>query len=176
MVARRPLVVLCLLALAFAARAAPPAEYRLKAAFLLNFAEFVEWPHGAFASADAPLVICVIGVDPFGDALDQTVEGESIDQRRIVVRRSLTASDPQLCHVMFISRSEGNRLREVLEATGTATPVLTVSDIDGFVGRGGTIGFLLERKRIRFEIGLSTAQQRRLKLSSQLLSLGRIVR
>ncbi|MCU1348191.1 MAG: YfiR family protein [Acidobacteria bacterium] len=182
MVARRPLravaLALALLAVTLASpaqSAAPTAEYRVKAAFLLNFIHFVDWPPGAFASRDAPLVICVVGVDPFGEALDQTIEGETIDQRRIVVRRSRTGADAQGCQLVFISRSEGNRLDDVFASMGSTAPVLTVSDIDGFVPRGGTIGFLLDRNRVRFEIGLSTAQRRHLKVSSQLLSLGRIV-
>jgi hypothetical protein len=162
--------------LASSARSAPTAEYRVKAAFLLNFTHFVEWPADAFAGRDAPLVICVIGVDPFGEALDQIIEGESTDHRRIIVRRSNSAAHSQTCHLVFISRSEGQRIDEVLDAIGSSAPVLTVSDIDRFVRHGGTIGFLLDRNRVRFEIGLNTAQRRRLKLRSQLLSLGRIVR
>jgi hypothetical protein len=174
-VTRRPLLAILLLAvsLAPAVRSAPTAEYRVKAAFLLNFLHFVEWPPGTFASRDAPLVICVLGNDPFGEMLDETVEGESIDERRIVVRRARSVAELPPCQLLFISQSEGGRLQEILQQVGSTTPVLTVSDIDDFVSRGGTIGFFLDRNRIRFEIGLGTAQRRHLKLSSQLLSLGR---
>jgi len=157
------------------AQAAPAAEYRVKAAFLLNFLHFVEWPPETFANANAPIVICVIGDDPFGDALEQTVEGEAVGQRRIVVRRARTIAEVPPSQLVFISRSEGGRLDDVFAALGSATPVLTVSDIDHFAGRGGIIGFLLDRNRVRFEIDRSAAQRRHLKLSSQLLSLGRIV-
>jgi hypothetical protein len=145
------------------AQITPSAEYRLKAAFLFNFVQFVEWPSSAFADDRAPLVICVVGSDPFGDALDQTVA------RRAGDRESLDA-----CHLLFVSRSEQTRLPTVLQSMGSAAPVLTVSDIDGFVGEGGTIGFFLDRKRIRFEISPSQAHRRGLKLSSQLLGLGRV--
>lgn len=176
MVTRWPLVAFAVLAAAFPGSArGPSSEYRVKAAFLLNFTQFVEWPPGAFASRDAPLVICVIGADPFGEALDQTIEGESIDKHRIIARR-LRSADSQTCHLVFISRSEQNRLDQVLGEVGGAAPVLTVSDIDGFVPRGGTIGLFLDRNRVRFEIDVNTAHRRHLKLSSQLLSLGRTVR
>ena len=157
------------------AQVAPAAEYRVKAAFLLNFLHFVEWPSATFASGDAPIVICVVGADPFGDALEQTVEGESVDQRRIVIRRARTPADVPPCQLVFISRSEAERLDDVFGALGGTAPVLTVSDIDHFAARGGIIGFLLDRNRVRFEIARSAAQRRHLKLSSQLLSLGRIV-
>lgn len=156
------------------AQITPSAEYRLKAAFLFNFVQFVEWPSSAFADDRAPLVICVVGSDPFGDALDQTVEGESVDGRRIVARRAGDRESLDACHLLFVSRSEQTRLPTVLQSMGSAAPVLTVSDIDGFVGEGGTIGFFLDRKRIRFEISPSQAHRRGLKLSSQLLGLGRV--
>jgi hypothetical protein len=166
-----------MLAVALSARGqpAPAEEYRVKAAFLLNFTHFVEWPPGTFASPDAPLELCVIGTDPFGQTLEQTVEGESVDERGIVVRRPRTAADAQGCHVTFISRSEEDRVEEDLRAIGSGAPMLLVSDVDLFASRGGTIGFFLDRSRVRFEIGLGTARRRGLKLSSQLLSLGRIV-
>jgi hypothetical protein len=175
-VVARPALVSAVLAVtfAFAARSAPTAEYRIKAAFLLNFTHFVEWPAAAFTSPDAPLVICVVGIDPFGEALDQTVAGESIGQRRIAIRRLQTIADSRTCHVVYISRSESNRFDEVLDAVGAVAPVLSVSDIDGFASRGGTIGFYLDRNRVRFEIGPNTWERRHLKLSSQLLRLGRI--
>jgi len=156
------------------ARPATPPEYRIKAVFLFNFLQFVEWPANAFASSTAPIAICILGDDPFGEALDQTVAGESIANRALVVRRAGRSENLDTCHLLFISRSERPHLGEVLRAVGNSAPVLTVSDIEGFVARGGTIGFFLERKRVRFEINPSHAQRRGLKLSSQLLGLGRI--
>ncbi|HEV7765907.1 MAG TPA: YfiR family protein [Thermoanaerobaculia bacterium] len=148
------------------------AEYRIKAVFLFNFVQFVEWPPNAFANENAPLALCVLGTDPFGESLDQVVAGESVQNRRLVVRRpNITEIDD--CHLLFVSKSEQPRLGEVLQHVGSA-PVLTVSDIDGFVTRGGTIGFYLDRKRVRFEISPSRAQTRGLKMSSQLLGLGKI--
>jgi hypothetical protein len=175
-VARRILSALGALAItvSLSAQTTPLPEYRIKAAFLFNFMQFVEWPATAFANERAPLVICVVGNDPFRDALDQTLEGESIRTRRIVARRVRDSEALDTCHLLFISKSEKGHLSKVLQAVGSSAPVLTVSDIDGFVAGGGTIGFFLERQRVRFEISPSQAQRRGLKLSSQLLGLGRI--
>jgi hypothetical protein len=150
------------------------AEYRIKAAFLFNFVQFVEWPPNAFTNERAPLVVCVAGRDPFGDALDQTLAGEWAGKRSIVVRRASGPEGLGSCHLLFVSKSEKGRLGTLLQAVGDSAPVLTVSDIEGFVDGGGTIGFFLERKRVRFEISPSQAQQHGLKLSSQLLGVGRI--
>lgn len=159
---------------AASAQRVPTAEYRIKAVFLFNFVHFVEWPPSAFANATAPIEICILGTDPFGDALDQTVQGESIGNRRLVVRRMEHVVTAGTCHLLFVSRSEQGRLGQVLHAIGSSRSVLTVSEIDGFVGRGGAIGFFLDRQRVRFEISPSHTQGRGLKVSSQLLSLGKI--
>lgn len=156
------------------AQTAAEAEYRIKAVFLFNFVQFVEWPSNAFANEAAPLALCVLGNDPFGEMLDQVVDGESVEGHKLLVRRPNLA-DVGACHLLFVSKSEQPRLGEVLRQLGSA-PILTVSDIDGFVGRGGTIGFFLDRKRVRFEISPARAQTRGLKMSSQLLGLGKIHR
>jgi hypothetical protein len=158
----------------YSAQAVSLAEYRIKAVFLFNFVQFVEWPSNAFADARAPLVICIVGENPFGDALDQTIEGEMIDQRKLIVRHTGESENLHTCHLLFVSRSEKAHLGDVLRAVGHSAPVLTVSDIEGFVAGGGMIGFFLERNRVRFEIDPSRAQRHGLKLSSQLLGLGRI--
>lgn len=158
------------------AQTASPAEYRIKAAFLFNFLQFVQWPPAAFADERAPLVICVVGDDPFGEVLDQTLEGETVAKRGIVARRMSDEESLDACHLLFVSGSEKRRLGKVLQSVSRAAPVLTVSDIDGFVAGGGTIGFFLERNRVRFEINPAQARRHGLKLSSQLLGLGRILR
>jgi hypothetical protein len=157
------------------AQAAAPKEYQVKAVFLFNFTHFVEWPPAAFASATAPLTICVVGDDPFGRALDDTIAGESIGARRLAVRRPHRTESLDACQLLFVSRSEAHRLDEVLRMTGTSTSILTVSDIDRFVARGGDVGFFLDRDRVRFEISIEHAKRRGLKVQSQLLSLARIV-
>jgi hypothetical protein len=173
---RTILVAFGALIVAFTSSAQTPsqAEYRIKAVFLFNFVQFVQWPPSAFADERAPLVICVVGNDPFGDALDQTVTGESTGTRKLVLRRATDAEKLDSCHMLFVSRSEQTRVGAVLQSIGPSNPVLTVSDIDNFVERGGAIGFFLERNRVRFEISPTEAQRRGLKVSAQLLDLGRI--
>ena len=148
-------------------------EYHIKALFLFNFIQFVEWPDDAFSSADAPLVIGVLGDDPFGEVLDEVVRGETIKNRPISVKRSHRLSDLAGCQLIFISRSESRRLEETLRELENR-PVLTVGETDRFAHRGGIIAFYPDGKKVRFEINPSTARRVGLKISSELLGLGKI--
>src|SRR6267154_357061 len=125
-----------------------PPEYRLKAVFLFNFAEFVSWPSEAFIDPQAPLVIGVLGENPFGTHLDEVVRGERVNNRQLVVERYRRVEDIKVCHILFISRSEAGRLDEILPRLKNRS-VLTVSDIDRFAARGGIIRFINEKNRIR---------------------------
>lgn len=151
-----------------------PQEYQIKAVFLLNFLQFVEWPESAFATPDAPLRVGVLGHDPFGPILDEAVRGEAVRGRAVEVVRSRSWRELRNCQVVFISRSERRRLAEFLAGWGEA-PILTVSDAPGFARAGGIIGFFVDGNRVRFEINRRNAQRRELKLSSQLLGVARIV-
>ena len=168
-------VVLLLAALgparAAAATPAPLAEYEVKAAFLHNFARFVEWPE---AAASGPLVVGVLGEDPFGPLLDRTFAGKTLRNQPIHVRRLARVEDAAGVHVVFISRSEEGRLADILRPL-RGTPVLTVSDIPDFAARGGIIGLRLEDQKVRFDIDPNQAARAGLKLSSQLLKLARLV-
>lgn len=157
-----------------AAEERPAREYQVKAAFLLNFVRFVEWPPEAFADPAAPLRIGVLGDDPFGVALDDTVRDETVRNRPLAVQRGRTIEELTGCHLVFVSRSEQGRAAEII-AHYARQAVLMVSDIEGFASRGGTIDFYLDGKRVRFSINQTGAQRQNLKLSAQLLSLGRIV-
>lgn len=156
------------------AQAAASREYQVKAVFLFNFLQFVEWPAEAFSDPTAPLRIGVLGDDPFGPALDEAIKGETVQGRRLVVRRSQRLEDLQDCQLLFISKSENRRAGEILSRLGDR-PVLTVSEINGFARQGGVIAFYPEGKKVRFEINPATARHAGLKLSSQLLGLGRVV-
>lgn len=145
-------------------------EYQLKAAFLFNFAKFVTWPESAFSGRNAPLVIGVVGPDPFGAALEKTLEGKSIGERRIEVRRFDDARDAKKSHILFIARSNAERLAETIGALEGA-PVLTVGEDEEFTLRGGIIRFLTLDNRIRFEANSESARKAGLGLSSQLLKL-----
>jgi len=151
-----------------------PGEYEVKAAFLYNFAKFVEWPAGAFASQDSPFSIAVVGDDPFGPALDKVVAGKAIDGHRITLKRFRRAADIQTCHVLFVSQSEKGNWARIHSALGTSS-TLTVSDIHPFVQRGGMIQFILEARKVRFDICDDAGARAHLKMSSKLLQLARNV-
>lgn len=149
-------------------------EYQVKAAFLYNFLQFVEWPDTAFPDAQAPLGIGVLGENPFGNVLDEIVAGEIIRNRTVVVRRTFDIEALNHCNVIFISASEAARLEEIMPRL-QAKAILTVSEIERFTERGGTIRFYLEGKKVRFEINPAIAHAHGMKMSSQLLSLGTVV-
>ena len=156
------------------AQTARASEYRLKAVFLFNFAQFVDWPPEAFPDSQAPLVIGVLGDDPFGGFLDETVRGEHLGGRPFEIRRSQSVDEIKPCLLLFISQSEGNRVEEIL-ASLKHRPILTVSDGDGFAGRGGMIQFVTDRNRIRLKINLRAAQGANLTISSKLLRVAEVV-
>ena len=147
-------------------------EYQVKAAFLYNFAKFVDWPAEAFAGSNGKLVIGVIGDDPFGGSLDQAVSGKGINGRSLVIRRLKWNQDLRSCHIIFISSSERQRLPQIIQSLRGAR-VLTVGDMGQFNQQGGIINFILEANKVRFEINSRGADQARLKISSKLLSLAK---
>lgn len=161
--------LLLVLLLPGAARAQAP-EYDVKAAFLFNFVKFVEWPPTAFAGDRAPLTICVYGEDPFGRTLDALVVGERAGERGLLVRRPDSLAALEGCHILFVCRSEKDRLGEVLEQV-QGTPVLTVGDTDGFLRAGGVINFILEGSKVRFLIDQAAAERNGLRISSKLMRL-----
>jgi hypothetical protein len=162
-----------------AAPAAAPAqaspEYQLKAVFLFNFAQFVEWPAGAFPGPDAPLVIGILGDDPFGPYLDETIRGESVNNRPLSIRRYRTVQEIDTCQILFVSRREQGHLQGILDSL-KGRSILTVSDAEGFASRGGMIRFVTDRNRIRLRINLEAARAANLTLSSKLLRPAQIVR
>ncbi len=161
------------LLLAGSAWAAEFDEYAVKAAYLYNFAKFVEWPPEAFADADAPLRICIAGDNPFGDAL-ATLSGKTVGSHPVEVRPIPTAAGFDQCHIVFISRAEQGRFKTLLTKL-LRLPILTVSDIGHFAQAGGMIGLVETDQRIRFDINLAVTRQANLKLNSHLLKLATIV-
>lgn len=179
MVLLKKLVILGLLGLLAPAEggwadAATGLEYQVKAAFLYNFAKFVEWPADAFEGAGGAVILCVMGDDPFGDSLGNVVRGESLNGRRLAVHRTRDLSDLHACHVVFVPRSERSRQERILDAL-RHRGVLTVGESDGFLTGGGMIRFVLEQNKVRFDINLEAAEESGLKLSSRLLRLARTV-
>lgn len=149
-------------------------EYEVKAAFLFNFAQFCEWPEEAFDSTNSPLVIGVLGEDPFGRSLDEIVRGEFVQRRRIEVRRYRSVNEIRECHILFISRSEQPHIERILSRLDTR-PILTVSDMENFAARGGMIRFFTEQKRVRLRINISEVRRGRLNISSKVLNLAEVV-
>ncbi len=147
-------------------------EYSVKAAFLFNFTKYIEWPPEAFARPDAPLEICVFGSDPFGETLDQTVAGESVNGHKVVVHRVSRSPVPKSCHVVFFGAVEKGD-HNVLPELGRG--VLTVGEGEPFLGEGGMIAFVIENRRVRFAINQTAAAGAGLRLSSQLLKVAKSV-
>jgi len=148
-------------------------EYDIKAALLFNLTQFTEWPARTFSDTNAPIVIGILGENPFGARLDKVVAGERV-QNRPVITRYFNDPDEVKCHVLFISKSETLRVdRLISKFRGSA--MLTVSDIDRFARRGGMVRFVTERGRVRFNINPGEVEAAGLKLSSKLLRIAEIV-
>ena len=149
-------------------------EYQVKAAYLYNFLKFVEYPSESFADPLAPIVIGVVGDDPFGSALPQVVIGKTVQGRDLVIRMYRAGEDLRRANILFISASERKRLPMILSSL-RGTSVLTVSDIAEFTAAGGMIQFLNEDDRVRFAINVDATNRARLKMSSKLLILAKTV-
>ena len=159
-------------------------EYQIKAAFLFNFIKFVDWPKERFSSDKEPLVVGVVGKDPFGENLDQLAQKPVKDRPMVIKRFGATSPDgdpvhAQLdqirqCHVIFISPLEKKANRRLIEALSNAA-ILTVGDTEGFLDDGGMINFLVEDRKVRFEIGLAKVRSAKLDVRSQLLRLAKRV-
>jgi YfiR/HmsC-like len=165
--------VLLWLAGAGEAPAAQSGERELKAAFLYNFAKFVEWPPAAFPERATPVTLCTLGDDAIAASLEAVVKGETLDARRLVVRRLRDPQEARDCHVLFISPAEKHVSQLLASLRGAG--VLTVGDGNDFLDQGGVIRFFLEQNRVRFDINLDAAERSRLNLSSKLLRLARAV-
>ncbi len=149
-------------------------EYEVKAAFLLNFVRFVEWPP-ANNGTNEPLALGIFGKNPFGGALDQVVNGKTINGRSLVIRRVSDETGIQSCNLIFFPVSEARRFSEAA-ATLASLSVLTVGESEGFAARGGMINFVVKDGRILFEVNPAAAVRARLKISSKLLQLAIIVK
>ena len=148
----------------YRAAAQPKLEYEVKAAFLLNFTKFVAWPDGAFAGAASPFTICVLGNDPFGRTLDETASGETVGSRKLVVRRIDEAPAAQACQIVFFG-SEGKKPPVSPGSLGSG--VLTVGEGQSFMRDGGMIAFVIDNRRVRFDINQSAAETRGAKAQLQ---------
>ena len=153
----------------------PSKEYQVKAACIFNFTKFVDWPPAAFANDTAPITIGVLGDDGFGPLLDQLIAGETVHNRKLIVKRSKQLDDLKTCQVLWIGKSEQSRVPQILASLGDAS-ILTVSEIQGFAAAGGIINFYLDDNKVHFEINPDAAKRRGINISPKLLALARIVR
>ena len=166
---------------ALRARAQGPNEYQVKAAFLYNFAKFVEWPEEANdplnlpEHANDPIKLCIVGDDPFRSILDEMVKGKTIGGRAMEIKRIKAAEGLRDCKIAFISASERRHARSILESLQGAR-ILTVGESRDFAREGGIINFILEDNKLHFEINVDAAQRAHLKISSKLLSLAKIIK
>ena len=150
------------------------AEYDVKATFLYDFAKFVDWPANTTASNRSPFVLCIVGADPFGSALDRIVRGQRIDQHEIVIRRVRNSDDLTVCQIAFVSRAENKNLSGILDRLkGSST--LVVGDAQDFARRGGGIQLYLEDNAVHFSINVDSVQRSHLAISSNVLALATIV-
>ena len=165
----------------FAALAAAPAradvskEYQIKAGFLYNFTKFIEWPSGRFADANAPIVIAVLGENPFGHDLRDVVSGRAVNGRPIVIRGIRSLDEARQVHVVFVGAGEEERLGDRLDSLHVAG-VLTVGESERFAELGGVIVFTRVGDKVRFAINVGSAERGGLKISAQLLKLATRVR
>jgi hypothetical protein len=148
-------------------------EHQVKAAFLYNFAKFVDWPPTAFSRPNDAITICLAG-DAFAAELEKAVQGESLNGRRLVVRRIAAPEPLRGCHILYIDPSQTRRYAE-LPAIGSQ-PVLTVGESEDFIASGGMIRFVETGHRIHFQINPEAVDRASLKVSSRLLRLAEIVR
>ncbi len=153
---------------------------KVKAAYLYNFAKFVQWPEDRFADDKTPITIGVLGQDPFGSILDKTVQGKRVNGRRFLIKRFRSRGGENTkalrrCHILYISPTERRHLADILwDLDGF--DVLVVGEGADFAPEGGMIGFVLEEQRITFQVNREAVAKSRIKISAKLLRLASIVR
>jgi len=156
-------------------------EYLIKAGFIYNFANLVQWPSTSFAQPDSPIVIVILGEDHFGTTLDHALEGKKVNARSFVIKRARSVSELQRalgpqkeCQILYVSSSEMPHLGEAIQLL-KGVPVLTIGETPGFAKNGGIINLILEDNKVRFEVNVQAAKEADLNISSRLLALARIV-
>src|ERR1700730_1396749 len=150
-----------------------PSEYGLKSVFLYQFCRFMEWPNSAFSSPNDPLIIGVIGDDPFGSLLQEAVQGETYHGRPIRIEHYRSPRDIKRCHLLFVSRSEVAQMGEILSAIAGKN-VVTVGETDGFLEKGGMISLTADRNRVRLRVNASSLRAANVDVSSKLLRVAEI--
>jgi len=148
-------------------------EYEIKAGFLYNFTKFVEWPSEAFANASAPIIVGIVGANPFGKLLTTAARGTTVNGREVLIKQLREDEDLKGCHILFVSSSERKHTAQILEKLAGAN-VLTVGEGDGFIAAGGMIAFVEESNKIRLVINLERASAARLRISAKVIQVARL--
>jgi hypothetical protein len=160
--------------LAFISAQKPPSqEYQLKAAFLFNFTQFVEWPSSAFSSAKSPIVIGILGEDPFGTYIEEIVQGEEVNGRPLVIQRYHTIEEIKQCHILFINLPKTSKQEQIIKSL-KGKNILSVGESSNFIKEGGIIKFSMIDNKIHFQINPEAAKEAGLTISSKLLRLAEI--
>jgi hypothetical protein len=167
-------LVMLLLGIGYA-QSSTAGEYQVKAAFLYNFAKFVEWPASSFRDGTAPFQICVMGRDPFGEGLLNITREKTVNGRRLEVDTVADLEHARSCHILFVASSAKMPMQQIIEGLRGAS-VLTVGDTKGFAEQGGMIDFVLQDDRVQFDVSRTAVEQAGLKISSKLLSVAKVVR
>ncbi|HXH49852.1 MAG TPA: YfiR family protein [Terriglobia bacterium] len=157
------------------AQSLSPQEYenQVKATFIYNFSRFIEWPAETFTRGKSSLTICVLGNNPFGGALD-SIEGKNVQGRKIEIERLAGLSKLDACKILFVSSSEREHLKEILESAKHSR-ILTISEINQFTQAGGVVALAMRKDRIHFSVNLDAANETGVKISSTVLRLATIV-
>ena len=150
-------------------------EYSVKLGFLYNFTKFVEWPPDSFRNPGTPLVICIVGHDPFRQDLEAELRTRKVGDHPVEVRTQTPNDKLSVCHVVFIPVTEKNQSDRILRGLqGSRT--LTVGETEGFAVLGGIINLTVEGNNVHFEINRLAADRAGLKISSKRLSIAKIVK
>jgi hypothetical protein len=166
----------CLVAPATSTGAEGPAqdvERQIKAAFLSKFAGYVEWPESAFAAADTPISVAVIGDEPIAGELKALLAGKRLDDRAFEVHTLREGESTRGVHILFVPKSRRSALEAGLASPGQ--PTLVVAEWDDALAHGATINFVVVGDHVRFDVSLANAEQHHLKLGSRLLSVARTI-
>jgi hypothetical protein len=181
MLRKSRIVALCLICAAFAfpsgaqtADSADSSEYLIKAGFIYNFANLMQWPVNAFPKADSPIVIGVLGTDTFGGTLDEVLGGKKVNGRPFVVKHLKWGMEMKDCNIVFVSPSETAHLEEIFRLV-KGQPILTIGETPSFARRGGIINFIVVDDKVRFEVNVEAAKQADISISSRLLALAKII-
>ena len=144
-------------------------EYNVKAALLLNFARFIEWPGGAFADSRTPVSVCVFGENPFADALERALQGETVQNRPLVARQVTSPADSATCHLLFVPSGTEPRARAAMHQP--RSHAVTVGESPRFDAMGGAVTLVLQDGRVRFKVNLRPVEERGIRISARMLQL-----